>query len=103
MSDGGDMFANLNEGEDYISDKIRKIFKMFDQDNDDLISIDEMRTIFRQMGQDPTEDELIDMLVEVDEDQNGTIELKEFKKMIDKMIEDSDDLVIEAFKMFDKD
>ena len=41
------------------------------------------------------------MLVEVDEDQNGTIELKEFKKMIDKMIEDSDDLVIEAFKMFD--
>ena len=44
------MFANLNEGEDYISDKIRKIFKMFDQDNDDLISIDEMRTIFRQMG-----------------------------------------------------
>ena len=43
------------------------------------------------------------MLVEVDEDQNGTIEIGEFKKMIDKMIEDSDDLVIEAFKVFDKD
>ena len=43
------------------------------------------------------------MLVEIDEDQNGTIELKEFKMMIDKMIEDSDDLVIEAFKVFDKD
>ena len=27
----------------------------------------------------------------------------EFKKMIDKMMEDSDDLVIEAFKVFDKD
>ena len=55
------------------------------------------------MGQDPTEDELIDMLVEVDEDQNGTIEINEFKEMIDKMMEDSEDLVIEAFKIFDKD
>ena len=43
------------------------------------------------------------MLVEVDEDQNGTIEIDEFKKLIDKMMEDSDDLVIEAFKVFDKD
>ena len=43
------------------------------------------------------------MLVEVDEDQNGTIEIEEFKKMIDKMMEDADDLVIEAFKVFDKD
>ena len=43
------------------------------------------------------------MLVEVDEDQNGTIEIDEFKKMLEKMMEDSDDLVIEAFKVFDKD
>ena len=76
---------------------------MFDQDQDEVINMDEMREIFRQMGQDPTEDELIDMLVEVDEDQNGTIEITEFKEMIDKMMEDSEDLVIEAFKIFDKD
>ena len=55
------------------------------------------------MGQDPTEDELIDMLVEVDEDKNGTIEIEEFKKMIDKMLEDADDLILEAFKVFDRD
>ena len=76
---------------------------MFDQDQDELINMDELRGIFHQMGQNPTEDELIDMLVEVDEDQNGTIEIDEFKKMIDKMLEDSEDLVIEAFKVFDKD
>ena len=29
--------------------------------------------------------------------------MNEFKEMIDKMMEDSDDLVIEAFKIFDKD
>ena len=87
----------------YISEKMKNIFKMFDQDNDELINMDEMRRIFKQMGQDPSEDELIDMLVEVDEDQNGTIEIDEFKAMIDKMMEDSDDLVIEAFKVFDAD
>ena len=44
------MMFGLDGGEGYISDKIKKIFKMFDQDNDDLINMDEMRTIFRQMG-----------------------------------------------------
>ena len=87
----------------YVSEKMKNIFNMFDQDKDELISMEEMRGIFKQMGQDPSEDELIDMLVEVDEDQNGTIEIEEFKAMIDKMMEDSDDLVIEAFKVFDAD
>ena len=43
------------------------------------------------------------MLVEVDEDKNGTIEIEEFKKKIDKMLEDADDLILEAFKVFDRD
>ena len=62
-----------------------------------------MRSNRSPMGQTPTEDELIDMLVEVDEDSNGTIEIDEFKHLLDKMFEDADDLVIEAFKVFDKD
>ena len=103
MSDDPLFSLGIEGQNNYISDKMVNIFKMFDQDRDDLINMDEMRKIFRQMGQDPTEDELIDMLVEVDEDQNGTIEIEEFKAMIDKMMEDSDDLVIEAFKVFDAD
>ena len=87
----------------FITEKIKRIFRLFDMDKDELINMEEMRTIFQQMGQEPTEDELIDMLVEVDEDQNGTIEIDEFKKLIEKMMEDSDDLVMEAFKVFDKD
>ena len=76
---------------------------MFDQDQDQLINMIELAGIFKQMGQYPTEDELIDMLVEVDEDQNGNIEVEEFKLLLDKMFDDSEDLVIEAFKVFDKD
>ena len=102
MADDDPLF-NLGTDAGYISEKMKNIFKMFDQDDDELINMEEMKGIFNQMGQDPSEDELIDMLVEVDEDQNGTIEIEEFKVMIDKMMEDSDDLVIEAFKVFDAD
>ena len=83
--------------------QMKEIFDMFDQDNDGEINMEELRRIFRQMGQDPSQDELIDVLVEVDEDGNGIIEYNEFKMMIEKMKEDQDDLVIEAFKVFDKD
>lgn len=59
---------NFDTGANLIGEKTKKVFRMFDQDQDQLINMDELRGIFRQMGQDPTEDELIDMLVEVDED-----------------------------------
>ena len=34
----------------FIPDKVKKIFKLFDMDKDELINMDEMRVIFRQMG-----------------------------------------------------
>ena len=39
----------------------------------------------RSLGQNPTEAELQDMINEVDEDGNGTISLKELKKMLTGM------------------
>ena len=68
MADDADQLQSLVTSGKVVNKKVKAIFKMFDQDNDDLINMDELREIFRQMGQDPTEDELIDMLVEVDED-----------------------------------
>ena len=91
--------SNVNDQEV----QMREIFNMFDQDKDGEIDMDELRRIFRQMGQDPSTDELIDVLVEVDGDGNGIIEYEEFRIMIERMVEDQEDLVIEAFKVFDKD
>ena len=31
----------------FITDKVKKIFKLFDMDQDELINMDEMRNIFR--------------------------------------------------------
>ena len=38
------------EIENYISEKMKNIFKMFDQDDDELINMEEMKGIFNQMG-----------------------------------------------------
>jgi Ca2+-binding EF-hand superfamily protein len=67
MASNDDLLMDL-KGDTIIGDRTRQIFKMFDQDGDSLINMEELRQIFKQMGQNPTEDELIDMLVEVDAD-----------------------------------
>ena len=58
------------------------------------------------MGQNPTQDELEDMVREVDEDGNGEVDFEEFLLLMwkKKMEEDDGDLdILEAFKVFDKD
>ena len=57
------------------------------------------------MAQNPTETELRDMINEVDEDGNGTIEFDEFLVMMAKKVKDNEtsDDIKEAFKVFDRD
>ncbi|MCL7045820.1 hypothetical protein MKW94_008680 [Papaver nudicaule] len=55
--------------------------------------------------QNPTEDELQDMMNEVDADQNGSIDFPEFLGLMTRKMKDTDleDYLTEAFKVFDKD
>ena len=59
----------------------------------------------RAMGQNPTEDELLNLVMEVDLDGNGTIEFPEFLEMMkSKAAEvDQESDLREAFKIFDRD
>lgn len=74
-------------------------------DGDGTITAEELGQMMRSLGQNPTEAELRDMINEVDEDRNGTIEFKEFRDMMERKTRDIDprEELREAFKLFDKD
>nr|pir calmodulin-related calcium-binding protein - Stylonychia lemnae (clone 719) [Stylonychia lemnae] len=56
--------------EDQINE-CRETFKMFDKDGDGTITAKELGIVMRQLGLNPTEDELLEMIQEVDEDGMG--------------------------------
>jgi calmodulin len=51
---------------------------MFDKDGDGTITAKELGIVMRQLGLNPTEDEIHEMINEVDEDGNGEINFTEF-------------------------
>lgn len=48
------------------------------------ITVEELATVIRSLDQNPTEEELQDMINEVDADGNGTIEFVEFLNLMAK-------------------
>merc|ERR1711941_94877 len=74
------------------------------QDGSGAISSEELLGVMRAMGQNPTEDELLNMVMEVDVDGNGTIDFPEFLNMMKKKANEVDEEadLREAFKIFDR-
>jgi calmodulin len=90
--------------EDKIAE-FREAFEIFDKNRDGFITIKELAEIMKNLGQNPTEAELTDMINEVDIDGNGNIDFKEFLGLMARKMRDSDteEELIEAFKVFDRD
>ena len=67
--------------------------------------IQELSTVMRSLGQNPTDAEVQDMINEVDVDGSGAMEFPEFcVMMVKKMAEsDTENEVREAYRVFDKD
>merc|ERR1712226_537415 len=73
---------------------------------DGAITTKEFGTVMRSLGQNPTEAELADMINEIDTDGSGLVEFPEFLTMMARKLkdgQDSEEEVIEAFKVFDKE
>lgn len=83
-------------------DACREAFLAFDKDRSGTIDVWELRQVLEAMGQQPTEEELFQMISEVDEDMSGAIDFAEFLQVIDNqkdraaMFEDDSDM-IDAF------
>ncbi|XP_037921203.1 calmodulin-like isoform X2 [Hermetia illucens] len=84
--------------------EFKEAFMLFDKDEDGTITMAELGVVMRSLGQRPSETELRDMVNEVDQDGNGTIEFNEFLQMMSKKMKgaDGEDELKEAFRVFDK-
>ncbi|TMS35656.1 hypothetical protein L596_003015 [Steinernema carpocapsae] len=86
-------------------EEFKEAFELFDKDGDGRITADELGTVMESLGQNPSRQELQDMVNEIDEDGNGTIELEEFVRMMSRKVLESENEreLREAFQVFDKD
>ncbi|TMS34778.1 hypothetical protein L596_002300 [Steinernema carpocapsae] len=82
----------------------KEAFRLFDKDGNGSISSKELGVAMRSLGQNPTEQELLDMVNEVDVDGSGTIDFPEFCQMMKRMNKENDsEMIREAFRVFDRD
>ena len=92
-------------------EEFRAAFDIFVEDSTDgTITTKELGKVFRMLGQNPTEQELQEMVDEVDEDGSGTIDFDEFCQMMAKQLaaealenipERPEKELAEAFRIFD--
>ncbi|XP_067880499.1 troponin C, slow skeletal and cardiac muscles-like isoform X3 [Heterodontus francisci] len=88
--------------------EFRAAFDIFVQDAaDGCISTKELGKVLRMLGQNPTPEELQEMIDEVDEDGSGTVDFDEFLVMMVMCTKDeskgkSEEELAELFRMFDK-
>ena len=95
--------------EEFITEEQRKelqeVFDQFDKDKDGKISSKELENAMQSMGQNPTVDEVNQMMQEVDINQDGKIDYEEFMTLMLRNSPETqtEDEVINAFRVFDKE
>ena len=96
------MVENLTEE---TINQFRFFFNLFDKDSSGTITTKELGTVMRNLGQNPSEEELKQLIREVDLNGDGTIDFKEFLCLMVKKMDDSDidQELQDAFKFFDGD
>ena len=83
--------------------EFREAFQAFDKDGNGSITTKELGTVMRSLGQNLSESEIKEIIDEVDEDKNGTIDFQEFLSLMARKMKiiDKEDELIDAFKVLD--
>merc|ERR1711937_572738 len=104
-------FEEINEQTNLANDEIKCLkvgFDLFDTRKQDYLSADELGEIMRAMGFRPTEEELVDLVNEIDEDGSGQIEFPEFCQLCATFLVEDPDIetmkkeLKDAFRIYDK-
>merc|ERR1712244_181018 len=105
-------FEEINEQTNLANDEIKCLkvcFDLFDTKKQDYLSADELGEIMRAMGFRPTEEELVDLVNEIDEDGSGQIEFAEFCQLCATFLVEDPDIetmkkeLKDAFRIYDKE
>jgi len=96
--------ANVGLSKEQIAD-FREAFSLFDFDENGSISAKELGEVLKALGQNPSMNELSDMINEVDQDGNGTVEFAEFVILMTNKVKEmtKEDEIYEAFMVLDKE
>lgn len=80
-------------------------FYMFDRDNNGYITTNELNSIMRTLGFNPTEDDLQQMIFTVDYDGDGRLNMEEYIQLMEqqKKPEEKEEDIIQAFRVFDSE
>lgn len=90
--------------EDEVAD-LKEAFAMFDINGDGTIELNEIRQVMRKLGQNPTEDELKEMISTVDDNDDHEIDFEEFLVLMKSrtVVDDPEKELKDAFAVFDSD
>ena len=70
------------------------------QDGSGSISTKELLGVMRSMGQNPTEDEVLELVMEVDLNGDGTIDFPEFLQMMKKKSNEQEQLDVSSHSCY---
>merc|ERR1711971_1169842 len=105
-------FEEISEATGLAVDEIKCLktcFDLFDTKKVDFLSADDLGEIIRAMGFRPTEEELKELLLEIDEDGSGEIEFAEFCQLCATFLVEDPDMetmkreLKDAFRIYDKE
>ena len=86
-------------------ESFKETFMMFDKDGDGTVSTKELGAVMRSLGNNPTQEELEELIDDADRDGSGSVDFREFVELMIKREaekETIDDLK-QVFRVFDKD
>lgn len=70
------MQADIDERE------LKEIFRVLDKEKKGEVNVNEIRWILKSLGDDMTEEDIDDMILDVDTDGSGWVDYEEFKKLM---------------------
>ncbi|KAK2146484.1 hypothetical protein LSH36_605g02002 [Paralvinella palmiformis] len=95
---------------DEIGRKIADAFDVFDHDSNKTVDVREIPNIIRSLGCCPSEAEMQDIILEIDEDDsNGYIRYEKFRPIMTKILMErkyrpaTEDRILKAFQVLDTD